>query len=202
MRFIIAIFFLFSIEAVAADCVACWQLRKVEVKLNDGSMKIGFVHWNEAWLIGSLKNWEKWIDRFPQSFLELHKARPEQKILMLTKLFTIRNDSLFEFKVTTKEHKIEFDVKDVMSMTEIDIESKKYEGAGDIPVYSEDDIEVLNSNPFATYSVNISVADVYFLSYNKDIDRKKLIKISEGRYFDEETELKKKGVLFVTIAYD
>jgi hypothetical protein len=202
MRFIIAIIFLFSVKSVAADCLACWQLRKVEVKLNDGSKKIGFVYWNEAWLNGNLKNWEKWTNKFPESFLELHKTRPEQKIHLLTKLFTIKNDSLFEFKVTTKKHQLEFDVKDVKSIIEIDKESKKYEGAGEIQVYSEDDIQILNSNPFATYTVNISVADVYFLSYNKDMDRRKLKTISEDKYYAQEVELRIKGVLLVTMNYD
>src|SRR5687767_9321956 len=113
MRLITTIIFLFSIESATADCLACWQLRKVEIKLNDRSKKIGFVYWNEAWLNGNLKNWEQWTNRFPDSFLELHRTRPEQKIRMLTKLFTIKNDSLFEFKVTTKKHQLEIDVRDV-----------------------------------------------------------------------------------------
>lgn len=202
MRFGITLIFLFSIKLVAADCLACWELRKVEIKLNDGSKKIGFVFWNEAWLNGNLENWEKWTNRFPDSFLAFHKTTPEQKIRMLTKLFTIRNDSLFEFKVTTKEHQFEFDAKDVMAIVEIDKESKKYKGAGDLQVYTEEDIQILNSNPFATYTVDISVADVYFLSYNKDIGRRKLRKISEERYYAQQEELRKNGVLIVTIGYD
>jgi hypothetical protein len=202
MKLIITVFFLFSIKSVAADCLACWQLRKVEIRLNESSTKTGFVYWNESWLYGNLKNSEKWANRFPENFLEWHRTRPEQKIHMLTKLFTIKNDSLFEFKVTTIAHQLEIDVKDIIGIIEIDKESKRYEGAGYIPVFSEAEIKILNSNPFATYTINISVADVYFLSYNKDIDRKKLKVISEDKYFGEESELKKKGVLFVTINYD
>jgi hypothetical protein len=202
MRLTITIIFLFSIKSVAADCLACWELRKVEIKFNDGSKKTGFVYWNEAWLNGNLKNWEKWANRFQESFLELHKTSPDQKIHMLTKVFTVNNDSLFEFKATTKKHQLELDVKDVMTIVEVDKASKKYQGAGDIPVYSEEDIQILNSNPFATYTVNISVADIYFLSYNKNIDRKKLKKITEEKPNAQPAELRKIGVLIVNIGYD
>jgi hypothetical protein len=202
MRHFFILTFVLVVNSAMADCLACWELRKVEVVLTNGSKKIGFVYWNEAWLNENLKNWEKWANKFPESFVELHRTTPNQKVHMIRKLFTVKNDSLFEFKVTTKEDLVQFDINQIKEIKEIDKDSKKYQGAGIISVYTQEEIQILNTNPFATYREEDSVSDTYFLSYKKGVDRKHLKKISEVTYAEQESELKRNGVLLVTISYD
>jgi hypothetical protein len=194
--------FVLVMNSAMADCLACWELRKVEFVMTNGSKQTGFVYWNEAWLDGNLKNWEKWTNRFPESFVELHRTRPDQKVHLIRKLFTVKNDSLFEFKVTTKEELVQFDINQIKEIKEIDKDSKKYRGAGSISVYTQEEIQILNTNPFATYRVEDSMSDTYFLSYKKGVDRKHLKRISEATYAEQKSELKRNGVLLVTISYD
>jgi len=50
MRTLLVLLLLINVSLAMADCLACWELRKVEVVLKSGQRMVGFVHWNESWL--------------------------------------------------------------------------------------------------------------------------------------------------------
>jgi len=202
MRTTLFLLTIFIITSVAkADCLACWELRKVNVILKNGETKTGFVYWNESWLDGTTKNWKELKNRFPVNFIEYHRSRPQQKFHLLTKLTTVKNDSLFGFKAITKEDQQAIQTEDIQKMVELDKDSKKYQGAGDIPIYTLEELKQLMTNPYATYLSSGPVSDTYFLSYNKKIARQQLKEISETNEIKPD-ELTKMGVLIVSIGYD
>ncbi|HMG89830.1 MAG TPA: hypothetical protein VK589_07215 [Chryseolinea sp.] len=190
-----------STSIAKADCLACWELRKVEITLKNGETRTGFVFWNEAWLDETIENWKELRNKFPENFMALHRSKPGQNIYLLTKLTTVKNDSLQEFKAITKEDQLGIRPDEVTVITELDQGLKKYEGAGKIPVYTLEELNKLNTNPYATYQYEGAVSDDFFLSYNKKITRQQLKKISENNEIGPD-ELTKMGVIIVTIGYD
>jgi hypothetical protein len=187
---------------VKADCLACWELRKVEITLTNGEIMTGFVRWNESWVV-LLEDWKVWKNNFPQSLIHYHKSIPNnQDILVLTKLTNVKNDSLFEFKATTEKDQFIIRPEEIDRIVEIDEESKRYQSAGGIPVYTETELETLNKNPYAAYHKDIGVADVYFLSYNKRINKQMLQEYSKSEYWTKKDELSMKGVIIVILSYD
>src|SRR5688572_1750772 len=74
---------------VKADCLACWELRKVEITLKNGETKTGFVQWNDSWLNEKVENWKELRNKFPENLLECYRSSPNNReILVLTKLMT------------------------------------------------------------------------------------------------------------------
>jgi hypothetical protein len=184
-----------------ADCLACWELRKVEITLKNGESRTGFVRWNEAWLNETIKNWKELRNAFPENFMALHRSKPGQNIYLLTKLTTVKNDSVKEFKAITKEDQLIIQPDEITTITEFDKDLKKYEGAGEIPVYTREELIKLNTNPYATYQYVGPVSDAYFLSYNKKVTRQQLKEISENNELESD-ELTRMGVIMVTVGYD
>lgn len=197
--FLLTIFLTTSVAK--ADCLACWELRKVNVILKNGETKTGFVYWNESWLDETTKNWKELKNKFPDNFIEYHRSRPQKTFHLLTKLTTVKNDSLSGFKAITKDDQQAILTEDIQKMIELDKDSKKYQGAGDIPIYTLEELKKLNTNPNATYLSSGPVSDIYFLSYNKKVTRQQLRKISEDNEIKPD-ELTKMGVLIVNIGYD
>ena len=184
-----------------ADCLACWELRKVDVILKNGETRTGFVYWNESWLDEATKNWRELKNKFPENFIEYHRSRPQQKFHLLTKLTTVKNDSIFEFLATTNEDQQIILTDEILKMFEIDKGSKKYQGAGDIPMFTPEELRRLKTNPYATYLSSGPVSDICIFSYNKKVTRQQLKKISENNEIKPE-ELTKMGVITVTMGYD
>lgn len=199
--------FLVSPAQSRADCLACWSLFKVKVHLKNGGTKTGFVFWNEAWLYDKVENWKELENKFPENFLAYHRSKPKSKeIRLLKRVIGVKNDSLgFEFKAITQEDKLTIPLDEIKGMEELDKNAERYGGAGDIPVFTQFEINKLNTNPSAIYSVNIHVADVYFLSYNKAMTKSKLKEIGENwdlRAKELEPSLIAQGVIIVTLSYD
>jgi hypothetical protein len=203
LTFLLAIL---SIQTAKADCLACWELRKVEIILKNGDTLKGFVQWNEAWIPDI-----EWQNRFPQSLLYYYDSLPYQdSILVHTQILTVKNDSLSEFIATKRDFLIKVHPNQIISITELNKESKKHVGAGDILLFTQEELDKLNTNPYSIYSENVHVADNYYLSYNTEIDRldlKKLVNdLAESNPFKEYPqkldELKRHGVIIVSISYD
>ena len=186
-----------------ADCLACWELRKVEIILKVGETRTGFILWNEAWLNDKVNNWKQLKDRFPESVLEYYRSLPsDREILVLTKLATVSNDSLAEFKAVMIGDQLKIPVDEILKIVEIDKDLDRYQGAGSIPIYTQAELEMLNTNPYATYQEQGIVSDTYFLSYSKQIKRQQLKEISESDYRERKEALAESGVIIVTIEWD
>lgn len=184
-----------------ADCLTCWELRKVELTMTNGEVISGYVKWNEAWLNDVLDT-AIWKNRFPESLLPYYQNLGYKWDLeLITEIFIIKNDSIDEFIATKAESQGNLDYTKIKSVRELDKEAKKYHGAEDILIFNQNDIDRLSTNPFATFYYDASYFGTFFLSYNKAITRNELNKINEGNYQRMVTEFKGKGVVVYTISY-
>lgn len=184
-----------------AGCLACWELRKVELTLTSGQKVTGYVKWNEAWLTGVLDT-AVWKNRFPESMLPYFQTLGYQwEMELITEIFIIKNDSIDELIATKAEFQGNLDYNKVKSVRELDKGEKIYHGAGDILILSQDDIDRLKSNPFATYYFDSSFFGTFFLSYNQAITRKELSNINEDNYQRMVADFKKRGVVVYSVGY-
>ena len=203
--FILFIAILF-ISTAKADCLACWELRKVKITLTNSDTLSGFVQWNEAWLPG-ITGLKEWRNKFPESLVPFYYYRnlfygDSMKILVIKDLVIVKNDSMPEFKATTPDNLLRFDHSAIKTIVELDDNSEKYNGAGDIPTFTLGDLNKLQTNPYAIILIDGIVADIYILSYNPEITRKQLELINADNYGNQIDELNKQGVITVNISYD
>jgi hypothetical protein len=191
-----------TFNTTKASCLACWEQRKVEIILTTGDTLIGYVEWNELW-ISSIPNFKKWGNKFPESLVPLYENLPYKKELVLIKEFIdIKNDSIDHFFCTKKELKRILDYKQILSIKELDKKEKKREGANEVLVLTQQEIDELQTNPFAIISIEEPVSDTYFLSYNPLITKQILKTIVPKNYECKIPELKTKGIIIYSISYD
>lgn len=202
MKKILALLILvISFNTAKADCVACWELRKVEITMNSGEIITGYVKWNEAWL-NDVVDTAIWKNRFPESLLPYYQNLGYKWDLeLITEIFIIKNDSIDEFIATKAECQGNLDYAKIKSVREIDKGAKIYHGAEDILILKQNDIDRLKSNPYATFYFDSSFFGTFFLSYNKAITRNELNKINEDNYQRMVTDLKAKGVIIYSFGY-
>jgi hypothetical protein len=189
-------------NAKKASCLACWEQRKVEIILTTGDTLTGYVEWNELWIY-SIPNFKKWENKFPESLVPLYENLPYKKELVLIKEFIdIKNDSIDRFYCTKKELRRILDYKQILTIKELDKKKKKREGANDVLVLTQQEIDKLQTNPFAIISIEEPVSDTYFLSYNPLITKQILQTIVPKNYEEKIPELKSKGIIIYSISYD
>ena len=197
-----------NINNLKADCTACWELRKVEITLNNGDNIVGFVKWNDAWWNGD--NIKKWAGKFPESFVPYYQSLNYNfEILVIKELIPVANDSLNlligtknKLIATKQENLTKLDYKQIKSVIEIDKNSEHFQGAGSISVYTQEELDKLNTNPYATHYVDGVTADVYFLSYNPEITREQMKELGLYTYGNLCEAYSKKGVIMVMISFD
>jgi hypothetical protein len=182
-------------KLVQADCLACWSLRNVEISLTNGDTISGFVYWNDQWVNNN-------TNQFPKNFLQFHLDRGDSVFTLLKKVRTVNNDSIAEFKAITENDKLLIRLEQVISIKEINKEDEIYWGAGELQTFTLEEIEKLNTNPEAFYHKEIPVTDIYYLSYNSEIDKKKLIELSELSNQTHHISYESTGVIIITISYD
>jgi hypothetical protein len=201
-KYLILFLLILSIHISKASCLACWEQRKVEIILTTGDTLTGYVEWNELW-ISTIPNLEKWKNKFPESIVPFYKCAPYKKELVLIKEFiVIKNDSIDSFFCTKNEFKQVLNYNQIISVKELDVKKKKYEGANDVLVLPQQEINQLQTNPFAVIRIEEPVSDTYFLSYNPSITPQILRSIIPKNYEDKIHELKTKGVIVYSISYD
>ena len=192
---------LLSFNSAKADCLNCWELRKVEITLNNGQIITGYVKWNEIWLNDVLDT-TVWKNRFPESLLPYYQNLSYKWDLeFITELFIISNDSIDEFIATKAESTGNLDFTKIKSVREIDKGAKIYHGIDEIQILSQNDIDKLKRNPVAVFYYDAGIFGTYFLSYNPAIAHKVLSGINEQNYQKMVTDLKAKGVIVYTFGY-
>ena len=192
---------LLSFNSAKADCLNCWELRKVEITLNNGQIITGYVKWNEIWLNDVLDT-TVWKNRFPESLLPYYQNLSYKWDLeFITELFIISNDSIDEFIATKAESTGNLDFTKIKSVREIDKGAKIYHGIDEIQILSQNDIDKLKRNPVAVFYYDAGIFGTYFLSYNPAITAKVLSGINEQNYQKMVTDLKAKGVIVYTFGY-
>jgi|GEM_PF-6973743 hypothetical protein len=75
-------------------------------------------------------------------------------------------------------------------------------GAGGVVTVNDSVFSLLQRKPFAQYTVDTGVSDVYFLSYNKAILEDSLKKISESNFWNKKDEYEQSGVIILEYSYD
>jgi hypothetical protein len=199
---ILALFILLiGFNSAKAQCYNCWELRKVELTLNNGQIITGYVKWNEIWLNDVLDT-AVWKNRFPESLLPYYQNLSYKWDLeFITELFIISNDSIDEFIATKAESTGNLDYTKIKSVRELDVSTKKYQGIDEIQILAQKDIDRLKSNPVAVFYYDAGIFGTYFLSYNPAITHKVLNGINEQNYQKMVTDLKAKGVIVYTFGY-
>lgn len=199
---LLALFIILTVfNSAKADCLNCWELRKVEITLNNGQIITGYVKWNEIWLNDVLDT-TVWKNRFPESLLPYYQNLGYKWDLeFITELFIIKNDSIDEFIATKAESTGNLDYTKIKSVREIDKEAKIYHGIDEIQILSQNDIDKLKRNPVAVFFYDAGIFGTYFLSYNPAITAKVLNGINEQNYQKMVTDLKAKGVIVYTFGY-
>jgi hypothetical protein len=197
-----------SFDTAKADCLACWELRKVEITLNTGDKITGFVKWNEAWLNGEML---KWQNKFPESLVPYYNSlNYKLEILVIKELIPVNNDSLtklldkdLKLIATKKENLIKLDHKQIKSVIEFDKSTIHLQGAGDISVFTQDEFDKLNTNPYAIRQIdNLPTCVIYFLSYNAKITNKQMKEINEYNCWKLSKDYAKQGVIMIVINGD
>jgi len=146
--------FIFLVLAIGftvanAQCISCWELRKVEITMKTGQSITGYVKWNEVWLNGVLDT-AVWKNRFPESLLPYYENLGYKWDLeFITEIFVIRNDSIPEFYATKAVSTGNLDYTKIQSVRELDKGSENYHGVGDIQIFSQAEIDKLKRNPVA-----------------------------------------------------
>ena len=200
-NFLVALFLLSLFSTSRAECIACWELRKVEITLNSGQIINGYVKWNELWLNGVLDT-AVWKNRFPESLLPYYQnLEYKWDLEFITELHIISNDSISEFIATTAVAIGNLDYTKIKSVRELDPGAKKYHGVDDIMILTQAEIAKLKTNPVAVYYYEGALFTTCFISYNPAINHKTFSLINEDNYAGKVDELRAKGVIVYTIAY-
>jgi hypothetical protein len=201
-KYLIVFLLALTVNDAKASCLACWEQRKVEIVLTTGDTLTGYVEWNELW-ISTIPELEKWKDKFPESLVPFYRNAPCKKQLVLIKEFIdVKNDSIDAFFCTKNELKQLLDYNQILSVKELDISKKKREGADDVLILTQPEIDKLRTNPVAVIVIEEPVSDTCFLSYNPLITKQILRSITPENYRDKIPELKMKGVIVYSISYD
>jgi hypothetical protein len=202
LRFILFAAMVMAFHHAKADCLACWEQRKVEIILSTGDTLTGYVAWNEAWLEDT-PGGEQWKNKFPESLVAFYRNIPNHKDLMLIqKLIPVKNDSIDLFFATQKEFIKFVDLKQVKSIRELEVDTVKYQGAGKIPVFTQTEFDRLKTNPVAILEIEEPVSDTFLLSYSPLVTKEVLNSIHNSRIDKNTDEMKQKGIIVYTIAYD
>ncbi len=198
--------FIFLVLAIGftvanAQCISCWELRKVEITMKTGQSITGYVKWNEVWLNGVLDT-AVWKNRFPESLLPYYENLGYKWDLeFITEIFVIRNDSIPEFYATKAVSTGNLDYTKIQSVRELDKGSENYHGVGDIQIFSQAEIDKLKRNPVAVLFYTSAYFGTYFLSYNPAITTAVLSRINEDNYSKMVVDLKEKGVIVYSVGY-
>jgi hypothetical protein len=182
----ISILFLFlGAELVKADCIACWELRKVEITLNNGEQVIGLVQWNDGWLggYGGIEEWKTWSNRFPENFVFYRKNNDLYKYFFLfSNIDSIATDSIPNtVYIADKKSQRRLNIDDVSSIKSM-AQNFKIAGAGVLPVFTTAEIALLKTNPIGLFYYDGGVADEWLISYNPQITWFELQEIGKTQF--------------------
>jgi hypothetical protein len=151
---------LFPVHA-SADCIACFQLKGVEVILNDGRIVTGYIPWNDSWVTG----WAETEKKFPDIVFELGKT---ESVSVYTHLKWIKFP-IGGVVATLKP--LEISIWEIKQLLAKPGGFEGVDGATKLPVVSERTADLLQTPPQASCTYDASVADVYWVSYNKNVTK-------------------------------
>lgn len=185
---------------VQADCLACFELKGVQIELKNGRMHRGYVQWNFVWFK------ERENARFPDSLLssESWQYPPLEFVRLYKEVYKVEHP--LPVLVTTSTGTINIALSDIKKMVPAPQELDGYQGAAGLPFLSQTAIRLLSEGePYALLKDDSGVADVYLISFNQDITLDKLRQIHAGLKSispQEVTKLEESQVIHLSIPYD
>lgn len=192
---------LLGYNAAKADCLSCWELRKVEITLKSGSMITCYIKWNEAWLNGVVDT-SVWKNRFPESLVAYYENLGYKWDLeVYEEIYLIKNDSINPFVATKPEKTGALDYEKINTIRELDQDGKIYRGMGEILAFTQEEINKMMTNPLAVFYFDSAYYSTWFLNYNKYVTAEEFSKITVDNIKEKTSELKKKGVIVFTFGY-
>jgi hypothetical protein len=186
---------------VEADCLACWQMYGVKIITYDGYTLFGYVTWNYSWFEvyggGILKEEVP----FPKCFIDYYLKKNRNKFCLYRRIYIM--DYPYKGAYVVKKSDI-YTIK-IRDIKRISFWRGRYNGlsgAGGVVTVNDSVFSLLQRKPFAQYTVDTGVSDVYFLSYNKAILEDSLKKISESNFWNKKDEYEQSGVIILEYSYD
>lgn len=145
----------------SAGCIACFQLKGVEITLNDGRIVRGHMTWNDMWVTG----WTETEKKFPDIVFELGKT---ESVSVYTHLKWIKFPT---GGVVATQESVRIPVWEIKRLVPKPGGFEGVDGATKLPVVSERTADLLQTPPEASCTWDEGVADVYWVSYNKNITK-------------------------------
>jgi len=194
-----------------ADCLSCWQLKGVLVRLKDGTTIEGYATWNDVW---ADLGYSRSSDDSRASY-----QRPAMNKKQFPEVIFDPAAQIDVISVYTHLRSIEYPVKDALVATRepirlsvkeiLELKLKPgnhdgYDGAGHIPVVSSRIADLLQAKPIASCGYDASVADVYWVSYDKSFPAEELSRLCEQRISGEEIRngLEARDIIKLYFSYD
>ena len=182
-----------------ADCLACSELKGVQIETKNGDSQKGYVSWNPAWFK------ERQHARFPEALLSPESWENDlpRTVRLYKTLYRIKHP--LSILVTTNAGTVTLSLRDIRRIVPFPQEHDGYQGAG-LPVLSQTAIRLLSQEePYALFKDDSGPTDIYLISFKKGIDKEKLRHIRKSlRKITAETvsELEASLVILLSIPYD
>lgn len=193
-----------------ADCIACWQLKGVLVRLKDGTTIDGYATWNDGWATLGYLGSNAQGQRSLKQIIETQKEFPEvildpaadiDSIGIYTHLRSIEYP-LAKGLVTTRDP-IQVKVREIQDLKLNPGPHDGYHGAGSLPLVSPRIADLLQTKPEASCDYDDGGADVYWVSYDKSFPAEELRRLCEQRVTGEETDkLEGRDIISLYFFYD
>lgn len=172
--------------------------------MTTGDTLTGYVQWNDLWVEDTIK--------FPRSLLIRYKRMDENpltknsphriKLLLIERFIDVKNDSIQPFFCTKEEWIHAIDYTKILSIKELENDEVKREGAGDVPVLTQQEIDKLKTNPLLVVRIDYSVCETWLVCYDPAITREMLTPKEYQDHRELVAALKSKDVIAYTISFD
>ena len=160
---------------VRADCLACFELKGVQIEMKNGNTHRGYVPWNPVWFK------ERENAKFPDSLLssESWQYTPLEALRLYTRVYKVKHP--LPILVTTSTDSITLSLSDIKKIVPAPQEHDGYQGASGLPALSQTAIRLLSEEePYALLKDDSGVTDIYLISFNQNIDTEKLKQIHDA----------------------
>jgi hypothetical protein len=193
--------FLLLADQLFGGCLACWNLHRVKITLQDNRILDVFIQWNDEWA-GSENYSDDKENQFPKIIFKSvqHKYITAYNYYDLKQIKYPKDGLLVSL---SREIKIP-----ISEITAISIKKGKYDGysgAGFLSVVNNRTYKLLLTPPLSIYTTSSQVCDDYWLSYNKEFDEKYLSTNCKVPLKNQEAYFKlleRKKIIFISICYD
>ena len=161
---------LFCSDTLHSGCLACWKLYRAEITLKNDKRYEVYVKWNDEWLYDQfyLKETDK---SFPDVLFKLRTDSGIDRI-WCHEYYDLRSvDYPQKGLIVALGEPLEISIDSLKSITLKDGPFNTYLGAGPIPVVDSRIASLLMTPPAAMCNYDTGASDVYWLSYNHDVDQ-------------------------------